>query len=123
MLSDQKKESINIAFMLEELEDKPEAIAKRLEAVRKALRLSKKEFAEGAGLSMQTYGPFENARRDLSLQSAKQLRKTYQLPLEFLYFGKTDDLPTRISKHLLVIAVGVRQSLGTSILKFSKYDF
>jgi len=51
-------------------------------------------------LTMQTYGPFENARRDLSLQAAKMLRKRYQLPLEFLYFGKIDDLPTRISKEL-----------------------
>lgn len=62
--------------------------------------MEKKDFAERAGLTMQTYGPFENAKRDLSLESAKKLRKAYQLPLEFLYFGKIDDLPTRISKAL-----------------------
>lgn len=86
--------------MLEELEDDRDAVAARLRRVREILGLEKKEFAERAGLSMQVYGPFENGVRDLSLQSAKRLRKTYGLPLEFLYFGKIDDLPTRISKEL-----------------------
>ena len=86
--------------MLEELEDSREAVAARLLAVRKALDLEKKEFAERAGLTMQTYGPFENGKRDLSLLAAKKLRNTYRLPLEFLYFGKIDDLPTRISSKL-----------------------
>lgn len=86
--------------MMESMEDDREAVAARLKRAREILDLSKKEFAEKAGISMQTYGPFENAHRDLSLQSAKLLRKTYGLSLEFLYFGKIDDLPTRISKHL-----------------------
>ena len=100
MISDLIKIDNTIGRMLEMLEDKPEAVAARLKRVREVLQLSKKDFAEGAGITMQTYGPFENGKRDLSLQSAKLLRKTYSLPLEFLYFGKTDDLPTRISKEL-----------------------
>lgn len=86
--------------MLENREDDREAVAARLKKVREILGLGKKEFAERAGLTMQVYGPFENANRDLSLQSAKLLRKTYGLPLEFLYFGKREDLPTRISSEL-----------------------
>ncbi len=82
------------------MEDTPEAVGERLRKVREILGFSKKEFAERAGLSEQVYGPFENAKRELSLQSAKKIRKTYGLPLEFMYFGKIDDLPTRISKHL-----------------------
>lgn len=80
--------------------DTREAVAARLKAAREALGLQKKEFAEMAGLSMQVYGPFENAVRDLSLTAAKQLRKAHSLPLEFLYFGNTADLPTRISSKL-----------------------
>lgn len=86
--------------MLEELEDSREAVAARLKAAREAMGLSKKDFAERAGLSMQVYGPFENGVRDLSLTAAKKLRKAYQLPLEFMYFGKIEDLPTRISSKL-----------------------
>ncbi|QOL80050.1 helix-turn-helix domain-containing protein [Pseudooceanicola spongiae] len=100
MFSDSLQMMPMMAVMLEEMEDKREAVAARLKRVREILRLEKKEFAERAGLSMQTYGPFEGGTRDLSLQSAKRLRKTYGLSLEFLYFGMTDDLPTRISKEL-----------------------
>jgi transcriptional regulator with XRE-family HTH domain len=81
-------------------DDSIEAVAMRLSKARAILSLSKKDFAEKAGLAEQVYGPFENAKRPLSLNAAKLLRKTYSLPLEFLYFGKTDDLPTRISKQL-----------------------
>ncbi|WP_416368599.1 helix-turn-helix transcriptional regulator [Tritonibacter mobilis] len=86
--------------MLEEQEDHIDAVSARLKRVREVLGLSKKDFAERAGLTEQTYGPFENAKRELSLSAAKKLRKRYGLPLEFMYFGKIDDLPTRISKDL-----------------------
>jgi len=86
--------------MLEELADSPAAIAARLKRVREILGLSKKDFAERAGISEQAYGPFENERRELSLQAAKKLRKTYGLTLEFMYFGKIDDLPHRIAIDL-----------------------
>lgn len=86
--------------MLQDQEDSIDAVAKRLKRVREVLNLSKKEFAERADMSEQAYGAFENARRELSLVAAKKLRKVYSLPLEFMYFGKIDDLPTRISKDL-----------------------
>ena len=86
--------------MLEEQEDHIDAVSARLKRVREVLGLSKKDFADRAGLTEQTYGPFENAKRELSLTAAKKLRKRYGLPLEFMYFGKIDDLPTRISKDL-----------------------
>ncbi|MCF6271603.1 MAG: helix-turn-helix transcriptional regulator [Rhodobacteraceae bacterium] len=86
--------------MLEELADSIEAVAARLKRVRHIHKLSKKDFAERAGISEQAYGPYENARRDLSLESAKKLRKTYGISLEFIYFGKIDDLPHRITKEL-----------------------
>lgn len=86
--------------MLVDQEDKAEAVGARLKRVREIMGLTKKEFAERAQLSEQVYGPFENARRELSLTAAKKLRRTYGLSLEFMYFGKIDDLPTRISKEL-----------------------
>jgi transcriptional regulator with XRE-family HTH domain len=86
--------------MLQELEDQPEAVAARLKRAREILGLNKKDFAEQAGLSEQVYGPFEKARRNLTLDAAKKIRKTHSLPLEFMYFGKIDDLPTRISRAL-----------------------
>lgn len=86
--------------MLEDQEDAPEAVAARLARVREILGLSKREFAERAGLTESTYNAFENAKRPVSLESAKKIRRRYGLPLEFIYFGKRDDLPHRIAKDL-----------------------
>ena len=86
--------------MLEELEDHPEAVGARLCRIREILGLNKRQFAERAGMTEQTYGPFENGKRPLSLDAAKKLRKTYDLTLEFMYFGKIDDLPHWITKEL-----------------------
>ncbi len=86
--------------MLEDQGDKRAAVAARLSAARQALGLTKREFAEAAGMSEQNYGPYENGRRDLSLPSAKKIRKAHGLTLEFIYFGNKADLPHRIAKLL-----------------------
>lgn len=86
--------------MLEEQGDNLDAVATRLARAREILGLSKRDFAERAGISEQAYGPVENARRPLSLEMAKKLRKTYGLTLEFMYFGNIHDLPHRIAKAL-----------------------
>ena len=100
MLSDEILQKEYYFFMLEEEQDNIEAVGARLKRVREIMGLSKKDFAERAGLSEQVYGPFENARRELSLTAAKKLRKTYEMPLEFMYFGKISDLPHRIAIEL-----------------------
>ena len=89
-----------LAPVMQNQDDSPEAVGARLKAVREILGLSKREFAERAGLTEQTYGPFENARRPLSLEAAKRLRQCYDLSLEFMYFGNKADLPHRIARHL-----------------------
>jgi len=86
--------------MLVDQEDNIDAVAARLKRVREVLCLGKKEFAEKADMSEQAYGAFENGKRELSLIAAKKLRKKFGLSLEFLYYGNTDDIPTRISKAL-----------------------
>lgn len=87
-------------MMLEELGDTREAVSARLRRIREILGLDQKDFAARAGILPQTYGPFETGKRDLTLDAAKKLRKTYEVPLEFMYFGKTGDLPHRIAAHL-----------------------
>lgn len=82
-------------------DDSREAVAARLKSIRLSLGLNKKEFAERADLTMQTYGPFENRKRELSLIAAKRLRKAYNLPLDFIYFGAISDLPTRYVESYL----------------------
>lgn len=86
--------------MLIEQEDSRDAVAARLKAAREALGMTKREFASRADMGEQTYGAFENGARELSLIAAKKLRKAHGLSLEFMYFGKIDDLPHRIAAKL-----------------------
>ncbi|MQY41511.1 helix-turn-helix domain-containing protein [Epibacterium sp. SM1969] len=87
--------------MLEELEDDIDAVSARLKRARLILGFEKKtDFADYVGISKQAYGAFENGNRDLTLHAAKKLRKKFGLTLEFLYFGRTDDLPSRIAREL-----------------------
>lgn len=88
------------ASVLEDQEDKPEAIAARLKRVREILGYDQKTFAAKAGLLPQTYGPYETAARSLTLESAKKIRAAHDIPLEFMYFGKIGDLPQRIAANL-----------------------
>jgi transcriptional regulator with XRE-family HTH domain len=86
--------------MIHDQTDSVEAVAARLKAVREALGMTKREFAEKADMGEQTYGPFENAVRPLSLTAAKKLRAAHGLSLEFMYFGNKADLPHRIAEKL-----------------------
>lgn len=86
--------------MNSELEIDDVAVGERLQRVREILKLSKRDFAAAAGLKEQVYGPFETGKRRLSLNAALRLRERYDLTFEFMYFGKTQDLPHRIAKEL-----------------------
>lgn len=81
-------------------DDSREAVGARLRRIREILEIDQKTFAEKAGLLPQTYGPYETGARELTLVSAKKLRKAYGLPLDFIYFGNMGDLPQRIAAKL-----------------------
>lgn len=86
--------------MLEEQQDAREAVCARLQRVREISGLNKKDFSSRLDMSPQAWGEYENGKRDLPLSVAKQLRKTYSIPLEFTYFGIKSDLPHRIATQL-----------------------
>lgn len=81
-------------------DDSKEAIGRRLQAVREIVGLNKTQFARNAGLKIQTYGPWENGRREITLDGAKAIRSRYGVPLEFTYFGNIDALPHKIARYL-----------------------
>ena len=92
--------NVSMFGMTPDQPDSPEAIGARLARVREILGMSKRDFALRADLTEQTYGPFENGKRPLSLDAAKKLRKTYGLTFEYLFFGNTAELPHRIATLL-----------------------
>ena len=87
-------------IVLEDQQDKREAVATRISRIREISGLNKKDFAANLGMSPQAWGDYENGKRDLPLPVAKKLRKVYSVPLEFTYFGIRSDLPHRIATEL-----------------------
>jgi len=87
--------------MLVEKEDAIDAVAARIRFIREVLGMTtSKEMADKLDISPQAWGSYENAKRELTLSAAKKLRKSYLVPLDFIYFGNSQDLPTRFSKEL-----------------------
>ena len=86
--------------VLEDQQDAREAVSARLKRIREISGLNKKDFSSRLDMSPQAWGEYENGKRDLPLSVAKQLRKTYSIPLEFTYFGIRSDLPHRIAIEL-----------------------
>jgi DNA-binding XRE family transcriptional regulator len=83
-----------------ETPDSREAIAARLIRVREIIGLNKTEMAAQLGISVQALSGYETANRDLTLETAKRLRRVHGVPLDFIFFGNKGDLPHRIAAKL-----------------------
>ncbi len=82
-------------------QDSREAVAARLEAVRLALKIkTRREFAQGAGVSEQSYSDWMRFRKDVSKNAADKFTAAYGLSLDFIFRGNKDALPHRIAKDL-----------------------
>ena len=75
-------------------------IADRLVEVRKILGLSQAEFARRAKIGVTTMNNWEGGDYRVSLNGGLKLRKTYGLPLDFIYCGSVDMLPNKIAAAL-----------------------
>lgn len=81
--------------------DPPQVIGRRLKALREALDCpTQTEFAERIGVEKQTYNPWENGKRPLTFEGACKIRKAFQIPLDYLFFGDADELKFKIIKKL-----------------------
>jgi DNA-binding XRE family transcriptional regulator len=78
----------------------PKSIAMRLELTRRALNLKANEFAEGAGVTVNTYYQYEAGINRPSLDNALKLCRRYKLTLDWIY---RDDM------------AGLEYHLGTAI--------
>lgn len=81
-----------------------DAIALRLERTREALNLSQSEFAEKAGIARNTYNQWEKGKGRPQLDGAIALCNTYQLTLDWIYFGETNGLPYQVASKLVSAA-------------------
>lgn len=78
-----------------------EAIARRLERTRSALGLSQSEFADKAGIARNTYNQWEKGKGRPQLDGAIALCGTYNLTLDWIYFGDMNGLPYQTASKLV----------------------
>lgn len=81
-----------------------QAIARRLELTREALGLSQSEFADKAGIARNTYNQWEKGKGRPQLDGAIALCSTYNLTLDWIYFGEMAGLPYQVAQKLVTAA-------------------
>ena len=77
-----------------------EAIAARLICAREALEMSQSEFADMAGIARNTYNQYEKAVQRISLDMAMKLRDTYDLTLDYIYYGDASGVKFQLAQKL-----------------------
>lgn len=79
------------------MRDAPEVVGKRLAATRLALGYEhQKEFADALGIKKNTYNPYENGKRPLTLQTALLIQDRFHIPINWLLKGDPSQLPLHI---------------------------
>jgi DNA-binding XRE family transcriptional regulator len=82
--------------------DPPKVIGPRLTALRRALEIKTQvEFAQAIGVEKNTYNPWEKGSRPLTFEGACLIRKKFDIPLDYLFFGRMDGVPDWVRIRLL----------------------
>lgn len=76
-------------------------LAPRLIALRKALGVSKAEFADVIGLDRSSYTKIEKGAKPLLPYSAYRIFERYGVDMNFIYLGQVGGLPSDLSKKLI----------------------
>ena len=72
-------------------------VAERLEAVRKALDLSKIEFADLIRINQSSYSKISKGEKPILPRHAMRLWHEHGIDLNFVYLGHTHSLPSHLS--------------------------
>jgi len=75
-------------------------IAARLRATRQALGLTQSELCLRAGIARNTYNQWEKAGGRPQLDEAKKLCRTFELTLDWIYFGDARKLPYELAAKI-----------------------
>lgn len=67
--------------------DSDEDIGRRLIAVRERLKRSQTDFADDLRIAKNTLNAYENAKRPLTMETAKRIRDRFGISLDWLLFG------------------------------------
>ena len=78
------------------------SIGIRIRLLRELKHVTQKELGETIGLSRERFSKAENGNKGLSPEIMMRLADYFEVPLEFLYFGRVKDV--RLKDQLLEVA-------------------
>jgi len=76
-------------------------VTPRVIAVRKALGMSKAEFADMVGIDRSSYTKIEKGTKPLLPKDAYRIWQLYGIDLNFLYLGQVGGLPSSLSSKIV----------------------
>ena len=76
------------------------AIGERLRVTREAEGLQQNEYAERAGLAVNTYNQYEQGKTRPKIENAVKLCETYKLTLDWIYRGDPSGLRYNLAEAI-----------------------
>lgn len=96
------------------LMDMDDDVARRLVAVREHFKLSQVEFADQINIAKNTLNGFENAKRQLTNETAKRIRQRFGISVDWLLFGDIGQ-----PSHDLVVKLGPKPKIAKDAAKLA----
>ncbi|WP_171043012.1 helix-turn-helix domain-containing protein [Maritimibacter alexandrii] len=78
-----------------------DGVGRRLEALREALGLTRKEFAESFGLDASSYTKTAAGEKALRSEAGFIISERWGVSMDFLYRGRMNDLPDSLRQQIL----------------------
>jgi transcriptional regulator with XRE-family HTH domain len=76
-------------------------VGRRLEALRHALRLSRKDFADSFGLDPSSYTKTVDGEKQLRSEAAYAIAERWGVTMDYLFRGRLADLPEHLRESIL----------------------
>lgn len=87
----------------------PVRVARRLEAARLALGLSRSEIADRIGIDRSSFTKIADGRKALLPKDAYRIWELYGLDMNFLYLGQLGGLPSNLSTSIISHLKGLNE--------------
>ncbi|MCB1401267.1 MAG: helix-turn-helix transcriptional regulator [Rhodobacteraceae bacterium] len=79
----------------------PEAVGRRLRALREYRKKTRAEFAESVGIDATSYGRIEKGAKILKADMAYKIAERWGVSMDFLYRGRLTELPESLADSLM----------------------
>lgn len=79
----------------------PEAVGRRLKALREHREKTRAEFAESVSIDATSYGKIEKGTKPLKADMAYRIAERWGVSMDFLYRGRLTELPETLADSLM----------------------